>query len=180
MTLYLHTEWSLDDCKAVLEFLRAMHAEVGRVPLDDSKALNTIAETARNGVAYTIRDDDDNDRIVASIGLTRNDFWYAHEEFIGEVWLYVDPAHRDGEALGLLLNECCAIATKANMLVLIDHHRPRRPNGTTMSIMADRYEFRPTGRIVAIEPEKDRAHVLQDEEDLDLDDEPDAGARRVG
>ena len=43
--LTIRTAEQDDDAKAILEFLRQMHAEVGRAPLKDDKALMTMPKS---------------------------------------------------------------------------------------------------------------------------------------
>lgn len=137
------------DAPVVLDFLRAMHAEVGRAPLNDAKALGVIAETIRLGVALVV---EDGGRIVGSMGLNRIDYWYADDDFLGETWLYVDREYRKaGEVIGLLMSEARHIGEATGLPVLIDHYHPRRAGGG-LSIAADRFEFRPAGNLLALEP----------------------------
>lgn len=142
------------EAPAILDFLRAMHAEVGRAPLNDDKAASVIADTIEIGVALVVENDG---RIIGSMGLNRIDYWYADADFLGETWLYVDHKHRkDGEVIGLLMGEARQLGETTGLPVLIDHYRPRKA-GAGLSIAADRFEFQPAGNLLALEPR----HVLQ-------------------
>jgi hypothetical protein len=130
----------------ILEFLRGMHAEVGQAPLHYAKALAAVAELAATGVAYVVEDDG---HIVASLGLTTFDHWYADAGFLGELWFYVDPAYRaSGEAVSMLLGEARDLAERTGQSVYIDHHRPRHRRG--LAVVADRVGFTPVSRILEL------------------------------
>jgi hypothetical protein len=139
-----------DEAPRILAFLRQMHEEVGRAPLHPMKALASIADIAANSVAYVVENDDF--EIVGSLGLAEIDFWYSEAAFLGEVWLYVPPPYRAaGEVLGLMLAEAKDLSERLGIPVFIDHHRPARP-GAGLSIMADRFGFIPTSRILELAP----------------------------
>jgi len=138
-----------DEAPRVLDFLRGMHAEVGRAPLVDSKATAAIAEVVRTGAAYIVEDDGE---IVGSIGVTMFDFWYANATFLGELWLYVDPEYRaSGEVLAMMLEEVREIADLAGQSVFLDHYRKPR-GGAGLAIVADRLGFEPVSRILELSP----------------------------
>lgn len=131
----------------ILDFLRGMHAEIGQAPLDDEKAWTTIAQVCEGGAAFVVRD---GGRIVASLGITEFDLWYAKGTMLGEIWLYVAPAYRGaGEAIGLLMAEAKALAESVGKPVFLDHYRPPR-RGAGLAVVADRVGFVPVSRILEL------------------------------
>lgn len=147
MTLSIRPAGSPEAAR-ILEFLRGMHAEVGQAPLHFAKALGAVADVTATGVAYVVEDEG---RIVASLGLTTFEHWYADAAFLGELWLYVDPAYRpDGHALALLMAEARDLAERVGQPVYIDHYRPRRGRG--LAVIADRVGFVPVSRILELSP----------------------------
>lgn len=136
------------DAARILDFLRGMHAEVGQAPLHFAKALAAITEVAATGVAYVVEDDG---QIVASMGLTQFDHWYADASFLAELWIYVAPAYRaEGAAIALLMTEARDLAERTGLSVYVDHYRPRRGGG--LGVVADRAGFTPISRILEISP----------------------------
>jgi GNAT superfamily N-acetyltransferase len=145
MTLSIHIAAPRQSAQ-ILEFLRGMHEEVGQAPLHDAKALAAIIELTNEGVAYVVEDEG---RIVASLGLTTFDHWYADAGFLGELWFYVDPAYRaSGEAVSMLMGEARDLAERTGQSVYIDHHRPRHRRG--LAVVADRVGFTPVSRILEL------------------------------
>lgn len=152
----LSSRWAVaGDAPLLLDLLRGMHAEVGRAPLDDAKALTSIAATARAGLARLIFEDAE---LVATFGLWRAQWWFSTEEAFFSQWFYVRPAARAGGALRLMLEDIADLVEEAQTPAYIHlyHSSARdqmRRNGRFRDI-ADELGVLPSGRILAFDPKE--------------------------
>lgn len=85
-----------------------MYQEVGRCPLNITKALREIAHTVREHACFVV---EHNGLIVASAGIgpLHGGLFYSDAPWLADKWFYVLPSHRPASlhasAFGLLLHE---------------------------------------------------------------------------
>ncbi len=146
------------DAALIFTHLLPMHAEVGRAPLDHKKMLANVAHSVMRHAAYVVEDvSGDEPRIIASMGLIELDYWYSQDSYLSEVWFYVHPDYRDGEAARLLLAEARQLSERTGlsvMLVAFSEKRQRPRNG--LERIATQVSFAPAGAIFAVQGD---AHV---------------------
>lgn len=92
-----------------------MHAEQGLLELDALKLGHCIAETIDDGRCLVAEKDG---AIIGTFGFAVAEVWYSSEKFIGDLWLYVAPAHRRSRAAVQLLNALKADAKGRGMTLL--------------------------------------------------------------
>jgi len=76
--------------------LLMLHAENGMFSLNPTKVIQGIrwATERKGGVIFVI---EENNRIVASLGMTIAQDWYSDDEYLLERWNYVHPDYRRGD-----------------------------------------------------------------------------------
>lgn len=139
----------LDEAEAprLLETLRALHDEVGVVPLDEAKALATIGALIRDGVVIVV---EEGARTVATAGLDTAPYWYGQGLFLADLWCWVRPDRRDGAVAKLLLDEIARFADETEMhaLVCLNNPNRRRLPKSRLEFIATALRYQPRGYVL--------------------------------
>jgi hypothetical protein len=149
----LSSRWASDeaDARAVFEVLKDMHCEVGRASLNHAKALAWIGAIVDAGLARIVTR---GDRIVATFGLDRMDWWFGDEEAFFSRWFYVAPEERTGNALRILLDDAFDLVEDERIPAYLHvyNHDAKHPRSVKrLEHIADEISVLPTGRILVID-----------------------------
>ncbi len=121
--------------KELLEFLIPMASEVALAPLNKDKVLKQIYLTVDFGQTFVAQDDDG--KIIGSIGLIEMPLWYADETFLVDQWFYVAPDARFGDVGVKLLRTVRDLAEPLGKMVFVTIANPsRRQPRTTAGVYA--------------------------------------------
>ncbi len=84
---------SPDDDEAIFELLLMLHAEMGFFSLNKDKVRAGIQWATRGNGGFVFCIDEDN-RVVASLGMLLTTDWYTDDDHLLERWNYVHPNYR--------------------------------------------------------------------------------------
>lgn len=90
------------DIEEIGKLLYLMHAEIGIGRVNEPKAREAVTNIVNNGSCIlALR----KDKIVGALGLVETSWWFGLDNFITDLFFFVDPAHRadinaDGENAG--------------------------------------------------------------------------------
>lgn len=95
------------DEPAVFELLMMLHAEMGFFSLNKEKVAAGIkwATEGRGGFVFCINEDN---RVVATLGMLLTTDWYTDDEFLLERWNYVHPHYRRSDYARKMLEQAKA------------------------------------------------------------------------
>lgn len=95
------------DLSEVVDLLRVMHAENGVGRVNETKALGVITKRIEAGGCMLARS---HGRLVGSVAIYKDNWWYSDELAFFDQWFFVHPEHRsEGHAVRLLaaLKQAC-------------------------------------------------------------------------
>lgn len=142
-----------DDAKAIGRLvLLDMYAEVGRAPLNANKAFGAIYTCVKEGNAAMIFD---GERLVGTLGLVINEFWYSDEPQLVEQWAYLAPDYRGGDAGRALFSAARMIAHRLGFphVTMIVFNARRARATTALAKIGEMFDFRPAGALITLEAE---------------------------
>ena len=117
------------DLTQIYELLREGHdREMPMIPIDRLKALKFIARVLETGVILVAVV---NGKIVGSIGVIPDQWWFSDRWFLREYWTYVSPAHRRSRIAVKLIKQIKKFADKARMPLMIgvfSYNQAKRKN----------------------------------------------------
>ena len=112
-----------EDFRKVFDFLLENFApehKMGRlsaaIDLHLKKALTWVALNIKEA-AFVVEDDDG--KVVGSIGLNRTSPWYSDAEYIADGWIYVLPEHRKSGVAGMLVDKAKEFAEEKELPLII-------------------------------------------------------------
>ena len=113
---------SEEDFKKVVDFLIENFVpehNMGKLSasnLNLKKALDWVILNIKEA-AFVVEDNDG--KVVGSIGLNRTSPWYSDEEYISDGWIYVLKEHRKNGVAGMLINKAKKFAEEKNVPLII-------------------------------------------------------------
>lgn len=136
------------DYLLIFSLLMEQWREVGRAPLNPTKAGQYIYRVMSEGVAYLVEREG---KVVASVGLSPLDFWYSDQKFWSEEWLFIAGDHRDGAVLRAVFAELRTLGEATDMPVNVTVFNEKRAKGTKqIHRVAERFYFMPGGSSVIV------------------------------
>lgn len=136
------------DMEAIYRFLR--DNEAMPAVLNPAKALQRIAETIRADLAFMVEIEG---QLIATIGLSRADWWFSDEEAFFSLWMHIEEEHRGLRAARALLDEIVDLVSSENTPAWI-HWRSPRVSDSVLAQAAEEYALYPNGREMLIRPKK--------------------------
>lgn len=140
-----------EDAIAVHRLLMLMGEEVAVAPVDPVMVMEDIFKLInvdeRGAFLMAVRDG----KLVGVMGLENTRYRYSQEYCIREVYLFIHPKHRDGDALAALLAEARAIADMVGKELYVTIANPNRRRGKTEKV-ASLLCYQPVGSIYAMHP----------------------------
>lgn len=115
MTITYH-QATEDDVENIIPLLIDMHGENALCSLDIDKTVTLIAVVVRKGLCLVAKDDD---KIVGTIGLIKDSFWYSSDPVIMDKWFYVTPTYRKTRIALTLLKLVRQYANKNDMPLML-------------------------------------------------------------
>jgi GNAT superfamily N-acetyltransferase len=104
------------DLDEMCALIKVMHDENGVGRLDQSKVRGAISEVIASGGCLVAKQDG---RIVGSVGLIMDEWWYSSEKALIDRWFFVHPDHRKfGHATRLIAAMKAAADTSGLPVVL--------------------------------------------------------------
>ena len=87
-------------------------------------ACNLNLKKALDWVVFNIKEaafvvEDNNGKVVGSIGLNRTSPWYSDAEYIADGWLYVIKEHRKSGVAGMLIDKAKEFAEEKKLPLII-------------------------------------------------------------
>lgn len=141
-----------DASRGLFAFLMGLHNEVGVGTPNPGKAMQGIYDTLTSGAVIVAERDGE---LVGSLGLYATELWYADSAVLSELWFWIAPDHRDGEALEAILrvlaNTCDAIGAYAEIKIN-NPHRKRVPR-TRLERIGAALSYQPRGGAFVMPPE---------------------------
>lgn len=105
-----------DDLTQIVAHLLNMYEEQGLLALDAVKLGRAAAETIDAGRCLVAEKDGE---VIGTIGFAVAEVWYSDEKFIGDMWVYVAPDHRNSTAAVRMLTALKADAKERGMALMV-------------------------------------------------------------
>jgi hypothetical protein len=118
---------SRDDVKAIHLVLMMMAQEAARAPVDQEKVINQIIDAITQRDRYILLLAIVDGHVAGTLCLVKSPWWYSHQEFLSDLWLYVLPKYRSSNVLAALLRDARDIGKAADMRVIVTANNPSRP-----------------------------------------------------
>lgn len=131
-----------EDVDGLCDLLAVMHAENGIGRLNISKTRRVVEGVVQYGVALIALYDDE--RIVASIGLEHQPWWYSDDFYVGDRWTFVHPDYRRSKIATRLLRQARNYAKALGLPLLMGPLTPNQPERVDKLYAR---HFQPIGRI---------------------------------
>lgn len=110
----------------VFELLIDLHREGGAAPMDGDKVMIIAYEVLVEGMSFIARDE--GGAPIGTLGLTQQEFWYARESYITDLWFYVKPEWRAKKVGVEMMRAARAVGDERDLIVKISTNNPdRRP-----------------------------------------------------
>ena len=128
----------------VFGLLLEEHAEIAHAPLNLQKAREYCYRILQQGMAWLVRDDAGN--AVGHLALKEVPLFYSDQVDLFDAWIYVQPAHRKGEAGKLLVRAAEAEGNRRGQYVFLRVANPKRnAKRTTTTLMSEMHGWKPCG-----------------------------------
>lgn len=143
---------SPDDLVALHKLLLVMGQEVARAPVNPAKVMQQLVQAVSQPDAYTILMAIDDGDLVGALCLSKTEFWYSDDEFLSDLFLFVLPQHRGGEAMPALIAAAEQIGSAADLQVILTINNPRRLRGSRAKFerIAALQTFVPAGVVLSM------------------------------
>ena len=150
------------DAERIFRFLVPMHEEIATAPLDPGAAFLRIVNTIENEVAIIVEDEDGD--IIGSVGLEHSPQWFNPAVgFLADLWFFVTPDQRGGDAAQLLLEEVARFSEETGLdaVLIVNNPRRRRTPRTPLQIIASALRYQPNGFVMAAQTPSREPDVRQ-------------------
>lgn len=143
---------SPDDLVALHKLLLVMGQEVSRAPVNPAKVMQVLVHAVSHPDAYTVLMAMDEGDLVGALCLAKSDFWYSDDAFLSDLFFFVLPQHRGGEAMPALIAAAEQIGAAADLQVILTINNPRRLRGSRAKFerVATLQNFVPAGVVLSM------------------------------
>ena len=131
-----------EDLYGICELLHVMHAENGIGGLNPQKTEQAVANVIDAGVVLIALD---GERIVASVGLEHQPWWYSDDLYIGDLWTFVHPEYRRSKIAPRLVRRAREYARELGLPLVMAVLTPNQPERAEKLLLR---QMQPVGRIV--------------------------------
>lgn len=108
---------SKDDVAAVFNLIAEVTWPVNKLaPVNPVKAVARIMQVATHGIALIF---EDNGKPVGTVGLIRNDLWFADAEIMVEVWCSILPNYLTPQHMRFMVGTLKALSRDTGLKVLL-------------------------------------------------------------
>lgn len=143
---------SPDDLVALHKLLLVMGQEVARAQVNPAKVMQQLVDAVSHPDTHTILMAVEKDALVGALCLVKSDFWYSDDAFLSDLFLFVLPQHRGGEAMQALIAAAEQIGAAADLQVILTINNPRRLRGSRAKFerVATLQNFVPAGVVLSM------------------------------